>query len=231
MKFRKKGCEKTTEEIPQNYDEKISKLLANSVDITFVSEKGHGKTVAVMGLCAKIAENPNNRLIIFESFPKWSLEFPSKFSEIPKSWIVETAKTVDLENTWIRHETAFTGLHADVISAFLKENKHCTFLINNDDTEAIAFFTYSVIYKFYRLRYDMLRKGYPIKERIYFVIEEAQNSLNNQVSSKLFRQYRKLFSEMRNMNLYSILITQRIQDLATFFRSLKLLDLTSTIYL
>jgi hypothetical protein len=207
-------------EIPQNYDKKISKLLAEMVDCTFVSEKGHGKTVASMDLAQKIIENPSNRLIVFESFPKWSIEFKdAKFLEIPKSWIVETEKAIDLQNTWIRHETAFSVLHGDIISQFLKENKHATFLLNNDDIEAIAFFIYSVIYKYYRLRYDMLRKGYPINERIYFILEEAQNSLSAQVlSSKLFRRYRKLFSEMRNMGLYAILITQRIQDISTYFR-------------
>lgn len=210
---------KEQEKIPQSYDEKISKLLAEMVDLTVVSEKGHGKTVACMDLASKIAENPTNRVIVFESFPKWSIEFPNKFLEVPKNWIVETDKTIDLQDAWIRHESAFTVLHGDIISDFLHENKNCTFLINNDDIEAIAFFIYSVIYKFYRLRYDMLRKDYPIKEKVYFVLEEAQNSLSNQVlSSKLFRKYRKLFSEMRNMGLYAILITQRLQDISTYFR-------------
>jgi hypothetical protein len=206
-------------EIPQNYDAKIAKLLGEMVDLTVVSEKGHGKTVMVENLAQKIIENPANRLIVFESFPKWSLEFPAKFLEIPKSWVVETDKTINLENTWIRHDTAYTVLHGDIISQFLKENHNCTFLLNNDDLEPIAFFVYSVIYKFYRLRYDMLRKGYPITEKVYFVLEEAQNSLSSQVlSSKLFRRYRKLFSEMRNMGLYAILITQRLQDINTYFR-------------
>jgi hypothetical protein len=214
-----KNEKSNTGKIPQNYDEKISKLLDEMVDLTFVSEKGHGKTVACMDLASKIAENPNNRVIVFESFPKWCIEFPAKFLEIPKSWIVETDKTIDLQDTWIKHEQAFTVLNGNIINEFLHENKNCTFLINNDDIEAIAFFIYSVIYKFYRLRYDLLRKGYPIKEKVYFVLEEAQNSLSNQVlSSKLFRKYRKLFSEMRNMGLYAVLITQRLQDISTYFR-------------
>jgi hypothetical protein len=176
--------------------------------------------VACENLALKITQNQNNRLIVFESFPKWSLEFPNaSFMEIPKEWITETQNLIDLEKTWIRHETAFTVLHGETITQFLHENKNCIFLINNDDIEAIAFFIYSVIYRFYRQKYDMLRKGYAITDRTYFVLEEAQNSLDAKIlSSKLFRRYRKLFSEMRNMGLHAILITQRLQDLSTYFR-------------
>jgi hypothetical protein len=65
----------------------------------------------------------------------------------------------------------------------------------------------------------MLRKGYPITEHVYFILEEAQNSLDRFVLTKgLFNRYRKLFSEARNMGLHWILITQRLQDLSTYFR-------------
>lgn len=220
MKTERKVSVLTTKPIPQNYGKKISEVLKQIVDITFVSEKGHGKTVACENLALKITQNQNNRLIVFESFPKWSLEFPNAvFMEIPKEWITETQNLIDLEKTWIRHETSFTVLHGESISQFLHENKNAIFLINNDDIEAIAFFIYSVIYRFYRQKYDLLRKGLSINERIYFVLEEAQNSLDAKIlSSKLFRRYRKLFSEMRNMGLYAILITQRLQDLSTYFR-------------
>jgi hypothetical protein len=206
--------------IPQNYDRKISEVLSQIVDLTFVSEKGHGKTVACENLALKITENPKNRLIVFESFPKWINEFPkASFLEIPQDWIVETSKAINLEKTWVQHERGFTVLHGDIISQFLRENQNCIFLVNNDDIEAIAFFIYSVIYRFYRQKYDLLRKGYRINEHVYFVLEEAQNSLDAKIlSSKLFRRYRKLFSEMRNMDLRAILITQRLQDLSTYFR-------------
>ena len=206
--------------IPQSYEEKIQKVLNNSVDLTFVSEKGHGKTVAVENLASKIVENPRNRLIVFESFPKWINEFPkASFMEIPQEWIIQTDKTIDLENTWIRHEKNYQLLNEDLISQFLRENKHCIFLVNSDDIEAIAFFCYSIVYKFYRRKYDMLRKGYPITEHVYFILEEAQNSLDRFVLTKgLFNRYRKLFSEARNMGLHWILITQRLQDLSTYFR-------------
>lgn len=209
-----------TSMIPQSYGEKIQKILDNSVDSTFVSEKGHGKTVAVENLAEKIIENPKNRLIVFESFPKWINEFPkASFMEIPQNWIIQTDKTIDLENTWIRHEKNYSLLNEDLITRFLRENKHCIFLVNSDDIEAIAFFCYSIVYKFYRRKYDMLRKGYPITEQVYFVLEEAQNSLDRFVLTKgLFNRYRKLFSEARNMGLHWILITQRLQDLSTYFR-------------
>lgn len=209
--------------IPQVYDKKMSlvlKYIEEHGDLTFISEKGHGKTVACENLAKKIIENPKNRLIVFETFPKWCNEFPqASFLEIPKEWIVETSQVINLENTWIQHERGFTVLHGDIISQFLKENQNCIFLITHDDIEAIAFFEYSVIYRFYRQKYDLLRKGLPIKEHVYFILEEAQNSLDSKIlSSKLFRRYRKLFSEMRNMGLHAILITQRLQDLSTYFR-------------
>ena len=206
--------------IPQSHGEKIQKVLENSVDLTFVSEKGHGKTVAVENLAKQIIQNPKNRLIVFESFPKWINEFPeASFMEIPQDWIIQTDKTIDLENTWIRHEKTYKLLNENLICQFLNENKHCIFLVNSDDIEAIAFFCYSIVYKFYRRKYDMLRKGYPIQEHVYFVLEEAQNSLDRFVLTKgLFNRYRKLFSEGRNMGLSWILISQRLQDLSTYFR-------------
>lgn len=208
------------ETIPQSYEEKIQKVLENSVDLTFVSEKGHGKTWASENLAKKIIEDPNNRLIVFESFPKWINEFPdASFMEIPQDWITQTDKTIDLENTWIRHEKNYSLKNEDLVNQFLNKNRHCIFLVNSDDIEAIAFFCYSIVYKFYRRKYDMLRKGYPIKENVYFILEEAQNSLDRFVLTKgLFNRYRKLFSEARNMGLHWILITQRLQDLSTYFR-------------
>jgi hypothetical protein len=195
-------------QIPQKYDLQISKLLSEVVDLTFISEKGHGKTNAVENLASKITERPDTRLIVFESFPKWSNEFNIPYLEIPQEWIIETSKTVNLDKTWIQHENGFSVLHGDIIDQFLKENRNVTFSISHEDIEAIAFFEYSVIYRFYRQKYDLLRKGYPMKEQIYFVLEEAQNSLDGHIlSSKLFRRYRKLFSEMRNMGLQAVLIT------------------------
>ena len=210
--------------IPQKYGERISKVVAelrDHGDLFFVSKKGHGKTVACQNLAMEIVKNSNNKLVIFETFPKWSLEFPNvSFMEIPSNWIVETDKVIDIENAWIRHERSFTVLHGDLISQFLKENKHCIFLISNEDIEKIAFFEYSIIYKFYRRQYDLLRKGYDLNRQYYFILEEAQNSLDSKIlSSRLFRRYRKLFSEARNMNLHWILISQRMQDLSTYFRA------------
>ena len=211
------------EKIPQTYDEKIKKLLANSVDILIFSEKGAGKTNATQYLVSKIAET-DSKIVIFEYFPKWSMEFGNrnaKFLEIPDSWIIETDKKLNIENAWITHETGYTVTHGDIINQFLKENNTAIFLINSDDMEKIAFFCYSVIYKFYRQRYDLLRKGLKIKKRTYFILEESQNCLNANVtnSKKLFNKYRKIWSEFRNMDIYAILITQKYTDLGTFYRN------------
>ena len=205
----------------QNQMERILRDLRNQ-DVFIVSIKGHGKTVATQNLAMEITKaNPNNKLIVFETFPKWCLEFPfASFMEIKPNWIIESEKIIDVENALVRHERSYTIRHGDLINQFLKQNRHCTFLISNQDIEKIAFFEYNIIYKYYRRAYDMLRKGYKLNGHVYFVLEESQNSLAKSVlSSKLFRRYRKLFSEMRNMNMHAILLSQRIQDLSTYFRS------------
>jgi hypothetical protein len=75
--------------IPQKYGEQISKVVAelrDHGDLFFVSKKGHGKTVATQNLAMEIIKNSNNKLVIFETFPKWCLEFPdASFMEIPSN--------------------------------------------------------------------------------------------------------------------------------------------------
>jgi len=205
------------------YQNQIAKILSElkNRDLFIVSVKGHGKTVATQNLAMEIVKNRNNKLIVFETFPKWCLEFAyANFIEIKPNWIIESEKIIDVENALVRHERSYTIRHGDLINQFLKQNKHHIFLISNQDIEKIAFFEYNIIYKYYRRAYDLLRKGYKLNNHVYFVLEESQNSLAKSVlSSKLFRRYRKLFSEMRNMNLHMVLLSQRIQDLSTYFRS------------
>ena len=209
-------------EIPQNYDENMKRLFASSVDILLIAEKNFGKTNSLECIIDYLAEH-DNKIIVFEYFPKFCMEQKNaKFLEIPESWITETKKTANIQNALITHETAYTVLHGDQIKEFLKSSKVCIFLINSDDLDRIAFFVYSVIYKIYRQRYDMLRKGYPIGTKTYFVISEAQNclsSFNGTNNAKLFSKLRKCFSEFRNMELYAILDTQKYTDIATFYRN------------
>jgi hypothetical protein len=200
----------------------MQKLLASSVDILLIAEKGHGKTNALECMIDYLAQH-DAKVIVFEYFPKFCLEQKNaKFLEIPESWIVETKKTANIQNALITHETAYTVLHGDQIKEFLKDSGVSVFLINSDDLDRIAFFVYSIIYKIYRQRYDMLRKSYPIGTKTYFVISEAQNclsSFNGTNNAKLFSKLRKCFSEFRNMELYAILDTQKYTDIATFYRN------------
>ena len=57
-------------QIPQKYDRQISKLLSEVVDLTLISEKGHGKTVACENLASQIIKRPDTRLIVFERLGK-----------------------------------------------------------------------------------------------------------------------------------------------------------------
>lgn len=209
-----------TWKIPQKDEQKILKLLATATDILTVSEKNHGKTVSAMALCNTIQRNNLGKNIIFETFPKWQNEYANAtYLEIPSDWIRQTSNTINLENVWIKHDKAFTVLHGDILKQFLRTKGDLIFTVSSDDIEAIAFFIYSVIYSYYRKRYDCLRHGLKPQERIYFTLEECQNSLSSQtLSSKLFNRYKKLWSEMRNFNLVALCYTQRLQDINTYFR-------------
>jgi hypothetical protein len=52
----------------------------------------------------------------------------------------------------------------------------------------------------------MLRKGYELKNYVYFILEESQNSLDSKIlSSKLFRRYRTVLrSKKHELTLGSV---------------------------
>ncbi len=85
--------------------------------------------------------------------------------------------------------------------------------------QASALFVYSIVQFFYRRNYLRAYKGYARKERIVFIVEEAQNVFDSGVvSKKLFNRLRKMFSVARNLDLHFILAAQRLRDLNTKIR-------------
>ena len=69
--------EKTKNEVPEtelNYNSLIKKIAENG-DLCVLGMKGTCKTTLLMHLARTIREDKQNRLIIFETFPKWIKEF------------------------------------------------------------------------------------------------------------------------------------------------------------
>ena len=190
-------------------------------DLLLIANKGIGKTNSLMVLAEEFRKLENTKVIIFEDFPKWCLEF----SEIPffvvhDSDVTETKKETNLENAFLVHETDFSVRRKDEILKFLEENKDCVFTMEIQDIDRTAFFIYAIVQYFYRKHYLRKFKGYGKKERIVFVIEESQNVFDSStISKKVFNRLRKIFSVARNLDLHFVLCSQRLQDLNTKIRA------------
>ena len=207
----------------QQNDVKIESLLEEVFkfgDMLLIANKGTGKTNALMCLASEIRKLENTRLIIFEDFPKFCLEFDGiPYMRIKDSDVVETKHTVDIEDYFLRHDRDYTVRRGAEIRANLDQNKDLIFTSEITDIERTCYFVYSVVNYFYRKAYLRKYKAYEKQERIVFVIEEAQNVFDSSiVSKKLFNRLRKIFSVSRNLGLHFILASQRLQDLNTKIR-------------
>jgi len=189
-------------------------------DLLLIANKGIGKTNSLMVLADEFRKLENTKVIVFEDFPKWSLEF----SEVPyfvvkDSDVQETKKETNLENAFLVHETDFSVKRGNEILEFLETNKDVIFTMEITDIDRTAFFIYSVVQYFYRKHYLRKFKNYSKKERIVFVIEESQNVFDSStISKKIFNRLRKIFSVARNLDLHFVLASQRLQDLNTKIR-------------
>jgi len=190
-------------------------------DLLLIANKGIGKTNSLMVLAEEFRKLENTKVIIFEDFPKWCLEF----SEIPffvvlDSDVTETKKETNLENAFLVHETDFSVKRKDEILTFLESNKDCVFTMEIQDIDRTAFFIYAIVQYYYRKHYLRKFKGYSKKERIVFVVEESQNVFDSStISKKVFNRLRKIFSVARNLDLHFVLCSQRLQDLNTKIRA------------
>lgn len=207
----------------QQNHEKL-KTIVNDIlsygDLLMIANKGIGKTNALMVLARKFRALPKTRVIIFEDFPKWSLEFDKiPYLVVKDSWVVETQHVVDMENYFLRHERDYTVLKGTEIKAVLKKYKDILFVSEIQDIERQAFFIYSIIQWFYRRNYLRKFKNYNSLERIVFIIEESQNVFDSStISKKIFNRLRKIYSVARNLEIHFILASQRLQDLNTKIR-------------
>lgn len=189
-------------------------------DLLLIANKGCGKTNTLEILARAFRNTLNTRVIIFEDFPKWCIEFDKvPFVIIKDIDVIETSHTIDMENYFLRHERDYTVLKGREIKQALAENKDLIFVSEIQDIERQAFFIYSVINHFYRKNYLRAYKKYNNHEKIIFIIEESQNVFDSTtISKKLFNRLRKIFSVARNLDLHFVLASQRLQDLNTKIR-------------
>jgi len=198
----------------------IVKDVLDYGDLLLIANKGVGKTNSLMVLANEFRKLEKTRVIIFEDFPKWCLEFDNiAYMIIHDSDVVETSHTIDVEQYFLRHERDYSVLKGSEIKQALTENKDLIFVSEIQDIERQTFFIYSIIQHFYRKQYLRAYKGYKKHERVIFIIEESQNVFDSTtVSKKLFNRLRKIFSVARNLDLHFVLASQRLQDLNTKIR-------------
>ncbi len=194
--------------------------ILNFDDLLLIANKGQGKTNALKVISSELRKIPDTRVIIFETFPKFCLEFEAiPFIKIHDTDVTETGHTVDIESYFLRHERDYTVKRGHEIREALGKNRDLIFTLEITDIERIAFFVYSIVQYFYRRAYLRLYKGYEKREKVVFVIEESQNVFDSStISKKLFNRLRKIFSEARNLDLHFIMCSQRLQDLNTKIR-------------
>jgi hypothetical protein len=178
-----------------------------------------------MHLARTIREDSKNRLIIFETFPKWIKEFDKiPYMTISDSDVKEKENLPFLEESksFIQWSKDFTILNAEAITEFLKTNKDCIFLIECEDMEKISAFMTFIIYTVYRRQYLRAKAGNleSVNENFWFLCEEAHNLLDSTVlAKKTFNRLRKMQSEFRNLKMHLICVTLRLQSLSPKIRS------------
>lgn len=118
-------------------------------DLTFISNKGTGKTNSLKVLASELRKLPNTRVIIFETFPKFCLEFEKiPYMRINDRDVRETEHTVDMESYFLRHQRNYCVLRGEEIKEALCKNRDLIFTIEIKDIERIAFFVYSIVNHF-----------------------------------------------------------------------------------
>jgi hypothetical protein len=211
MKTSNRNGKTTTKKKQQNKDKNLKLLVEDCLkfgDLLLIANKGCGKTNALMVLSQAFRDLENTKVIIFEDFPKFCLEFNEiAYFVIKDSDVIETSHSVDLEDYFLRHERDYSVKRGAEIKEFLDNNKDVVFTMEISDID------------YYRKHYLRKYKEYNKSERIVFIIEESQNVFDSStISKKIFNRLRKIFSVARNLDLHFVLASQRLQDLNTKIR-------------
>jgi len=207
-----------------NYRTLIEKTSEHG-DLVILGQKGTCKTTLMQHLARELRTEQSNRVIIFETFPKWLHEFDA----IPYMTI-EDADIQPKENlpymqedfSYIQWSKDFQIVNAKTVLEFLKQNKDVIFLIESDEMEKISAFMTFVIYQIYRKQYLRAKAGNleTVNEHYWFLIEEAHNLLDSSViAKKTFNKLRKIQNEFRNLKMHMICAALRLQDLSPKIRS------------
>jgi hypothetical protein len=196
-----------------------------SGDLVVLGLKDTCKTTLLMHLARTLRENPQNHVIIFETFPKWIHEFDSiPYMVIADSDVQTKEDTAFLENgsAYIQWSRDYHILNSKQIVKALKENKDLVFLIECEDMEKISAFMTFVIYTIYRKQYlrakaECLEK---VNEHYWFLVEESHNLLDSTViAKKTFNKLRKIQNEFRNLKMHMVCVALRLQDLSPKIRT------------
>ncbi len=207
-----------------NYKSLIEKVTECG-DLLILANKGSGKTTLLKHLARELRANPENHLIIMETFPHWI----NTFDSIPYMIITdnqiqpkENLPYLEESKSYIQWTKDYAITNANDIVEFLKTNKDCLFLIESDDMEKISSamsFLIAVIYRkqYVRAKYNRLERA---KERYWFLVEESHNLLDSTtVQKKTFQKLRKQHNEFRNLRMHLICVALRLQDLNPKIRS------------
>jgi hypothetical protein len=203
----------------------LIKKIAENGDLCVLGMKGTAKTTLLMHLARTIRTDPTNRLIVFETFPKWIKEFDKiPYMVIKDSDVKEKENLPFLEESksFIQWSKDFTISNAVGITEFLKKNKDVLFLIECEDMEKISAFMTFCIYSIYRKQYLRAKAGNleTVNANYWFLCEEAHNLLDSTVlAKKTFNRLRKMQAEFRNLKMHLICVTLRLQSLSPKIRS------------
>jgi hypothetical protein len=159
----------------QQNNEELKTLVDDVIrygDMLLIANKGVGKTNALMVLAEQFKNLPDTRVIVFEDFPKFCLEFSAiPYFIVKDNDVTETSHTIDMEDYFLRHDRDYSVKRGNEIKEALENNKDLIFTMQISDIERSAFFIYSIVQYFYRKHYLRKFKGYSKTERIVFVIE------------------------------------------------------------
>jgi len=184
-------------------------------DLLIVANKGIGKSNTLMVLAKELRKDADNKVIIIEDFPNWCLTF----DKIPHI-IVEDSDIREVKRRNNQKDYVITSEDRNILFInSIEKNKDFLFTVEITDIERSAYFVYHVVRHFFRKQYIRRYRNTKKKQRIIFIIEEAQNVFDSSVINKrVFNRLRKIFSIARNLDIHFILASQRLQDLNTKIR-------------
>lgn len=224
-KAQKEGMRKMSKEKHSMDYKTLIKKVAEHGDLVILGVKGSTKTTLLQHVARTLRENAQNRVIIFETFPKWIHEFDNiAYMSIRDRdvQLKEEMPYLEPDRAYIQWSKDYTVLNAEDVRQFLKQNKDVIFLIECEDMEKISAFMTFVIYQIYRKQYLRAKANSleNVNEHFWFLTEESHNLLDSTViAKKTFNKLRKIQNEFRNLKMHMVCVALRLQDLSPKIRA------------